>query len=178
LPSAICHLPSAICHLPFANLPTYPPMSLEPTCDLSIIIVSWNVRDLLRACLVSTRNSPSIVLVGEQRNMAAEGRLPSTNLPIYQSTNLPPHQSTITAEVIVVDNASSDGSAAMVVAEFPWVRLVANPDNRGFTAGNNQGLALSQGRYVLFLNPDTEVIGDALITMLAYMKAHPAVGAV
>ena len=155
-------------------------MSLEPTCDLSIIIVSWNVRDLLRACLVSTRNSPSpsIILVGEQRNMAAEGRLPSTNLPIYQSTNLPPHQSTITAEVIVVDNASSDGSAAMVVAEFPWVRLVANPDNRGFTAGNNQGLALSQGRYVLFLNPDTEVIGDALITMLAYMKAHPAVGAV
>ena len=65
----------------------------------------------------------------------------------------------------------------MVAAEFPGVRLIANTENRGFTAGNNQGLAVAQGRYVFFLNPDTEVVGDALATMVAYMDAHPEVGA-
>lgn len=108
--------------------------------DLSVIIVSWNVRDLLRACLASVQRKREI-------------------------------------EVIVVDNASADGSVGMVEAEFPWVRLVANADNRGFTAANNQGLTLSRGRYVLFLNPDTEVVGDALATMITYMDAHPEVGA-
>jgi GT2 family glycosyltransferase len=122
----------------------------EHILDLSVIIVSWNVRDLLRACLVSVQNH-------------------FTNLPIYQST--------ITVEVIVVDNASADGSAGMVATEFPWVRLVANTENRGFTAANNEGLALSHGRYVLFLNPDTEVVGDALATMVVYMEAHPEIGA-
>jgi GT2 family glycosyltransferase len=76
-----------------------------------------------------------------------------------------------------VDNASSDGSAAMVAAEFPWVRLVANPENRGFTAGNNQGLALSRGRYILFLNPDTVLVADALAVMVAYLESHRNVGA-
>jgi hypothetical protein len=79
--------------------------------------------------------------------------------------------------VIVVDNASGDGSAAMVAAEFPWVRLVAGVDNLGFTGGNNRGLSLSRGRYVLFLNPDTEVIGDALMAMVACMEDHPEIGA-
>ena len=65
----------------------------------------------------------------------------------------------------------------MVAAEFPAVRLIANTENRGFTGGNNQGLALARGRYIFFLNPDTEVVGDALATMLAYMDAHPEVGA-
>jgi len=76
-----------------------------------------------------------------------------------------------------VDNASSDGSVEMVRAEFPQVRLIANERNLGFTRGNNQGLALSRGRYVLFLNPDTEVVGDALATMVHYMDDHPDVGA-
>jgi len=80
-------------------------------------------------------------------------------------------------EVIVVDNASTDGSAEMVRDEFPGVRLIANDSNRGFTAANNQGLALSQGRYLLLLNPDTEVVGDALATMVGYMDGQPAVGA-
>ncbi len=78
---------------------------------------------------------------------------------------------------LVVDNASADGSAAMVAAEFPAVRLFANMENVGFTRGNNQGLAVARGRQVFFLNPDTEVVGDALAEMVAYLDAHPEVGA-
>jgi len=117
--------------------------------DLSVIIVSWNVRDLLRACLASL----------------AAGAASATEGP------------SLTVEVIVVDNASADGSAAMVAAEFPAVQLIANQENRGFTGGNNQGLARARGRYVLFLNPDTIVSPGALSTMVAYMAAHPKVGA-
>lgn len=119
--------------------------------DLSIIIVNWNVRDLLRRCLSSIfAHSPTRILAN------------SPTRPL--------------AEAIVVDNASTDRSAEMVRAEFPEVRLVINSENRGFPAANNQGLALARGRYVLLLNPDTEVLGDALATMVAYMDAHPDVG--
>ena len=83
-----------------------------------------------------------------------------------------------TAEVIVVDNASTDGSVAMLAREFPWVRVIANSDNAGFTRGNNQGLAISRGRFVLFLNPDTEVAADAIATMLDFAATNPAVGIV
>ncbi len=107
--------------------------------DLSLIIVSWNVRALLRACLAS--------------------------LPCA-------------AEIIVVDNASGDGSGAMVAAEFPHVRLLLNKDNRGFTGGNNDGLKLASRPFVLFLNPDTVVQGDALDRMLAHLAEHPEVGVV
>jgi GT2 family glycosyltransferase len=81
-------------------------------------------------------------------------------------------------EVIVVDNGSTDGSVEMVRTEFPQVHLIANPDNRGFTAANNQGLAVARGRYVLLLNPDTEVVDDALATMVAFVDTHPDVGVV
>jgi GT2 family glycosyltransferase len=130
--------------------------------DLSIIIVSWNVRDLLAACLASLGGSqgPSVRAAGD-----AEPPLASDTCPLA-------------AEIIVVDNASTDGSAEMVAADFPHVQLIANPDNRGFTRGNNQGLALAGGRYVLFLNPDTRVVGDALAVMVAYMEANPDVAAV
>jgi len=77
---------------------------------------------------------------------------------------------------VVVDNASTDDSAAMVRREFPWVRLLSNQSNRGFTAANNQGISCSTGRYLLLLNPDTEVVGDALSTMLSYMESHPDIG--
>lgn len=112
--------------------------------DLSVIIVNWNVRDLLRRCLQSVFANPP----------------------------------TCRREIIVVDNGSSDGSAEMVRTEFPQVRLIANPDNRGFTAANNQGMAMARGRYVLLLNPDTEVVGAALMTMTAFADAHPDVGIV
>jgi GT2 family glycosyltransferase len=77
-----------------------------------------------------------------------------------------------------VDNASTDGSVEMLCADFPYIKLIANPDNRGFTGGNNQGIAAAQGRYVLLLNPDTEVLGDALSTLMDYMDASPDVGLV
>lgn len=75
-------------------------------------------------------------------------------------------------EVIVVDNASSDGSVAMVEREFPQVRLVANSDNRGFAAANNQGMARAKGRYILLLNSDTMVLDDVIAATLRYAEAH------
>jgi N-acetylglucosaminyl-diphospho-decaprenol L-rhamnosyltransferase len=110
---------------------------------LSIVIVSWNVRELLRACLASV-----------ERGRGA-----------------------LALEVIVVDGGSADGSAAMIEREFSWVRLIARPDNVGFPLGNNIGLAEASGRYCLLLNPDTQVVGDALPVIVAYMEANPAVGA-
>jgi GT2 family glycosyltransferase len=122
--------------------------------DLSIIIVSWNVCDLLRRCLNS---------LPQGAHSPQNGASPA----------LAPRLQT---EIIVVDNGSTDGSPRMVRTEFPDVRLIANEANRGFSAANNQGLALSQGRYRLLLNPDTEVVGDALATMVRHMDQHPQVG--
>jgi N-acetylglucosaminyl-diphospho-decaprenol L-rhamnosyltransferase len=81
-------------------------------------------------------------------------------------------------EVLVVDNASHDDSVAMVRAEFPGVRLLVNTVNRGFTGGNNQGIAASRGRTLLLLNPDTEMAPGALTTLLATLDATPDVGVV
>ncbi|MCB8983308.1 MAG: glycosyltransferase family 2 protein [Ardenticatenaceae bacterium] len=112
--------------------------------DLSIIIVNWNVRDLLRAGLESI-----------DRNRAD-----------------------LDLEVIVVDSASGDGSAAMLAADFPWVTLIACAENVGFPRGNNLGIAKANGRYILLLNPDTVVVGQALATLLTYLQDHPDVGVV
>jgi hypothetical protein len=76
-------------------------------------------------------------------------------------------------EIIVVDNASTDGSADMVRREFPQARLIANNQNRGFAAGHNQGIAASSGRYILLLNADTIVHASALETLVATMDALP-----
>lgn len=133
----------------------------EQAPALSIIIVSWNVRDLLAACLRS-------VVEGQGSGIGDQG----PDVYDLSSGSRPP-----STEVIVVDNASADGTADMVAAEFPAVRLIANSENRGFTAANNQGLAVARGRHVLFLNPDTVVLGDALPRMVSYMDAHPSVGA-
>lgn len=110
--------------------------------DLSIVIVSWNVKDLLRDCLQSilTAGAPPAV------------------------------------EIIVVDAASTDGSAAMVQAEFPQVRLIARADNVGFARGNNLGAAQARGRYLFLLNPDTRLLDGALTALYDYMEAHPPVG--
>ena len=79
-------------------------------------------------------------------------------------------------EVIVVDNASSDDSRDMVRREFPQVKLIANPMNLGFGAGNNVGIPASTGRYVLFLNSDTQVTEGALKSLVDYADANPNVG--
>jgi GT2 family glycosyltransferase len=77
-------------------------------------------------------------------------------------------------EVIVVDNASSDGSPAMVAADFPHAKLVANTENRGFGAANNQGLAIATGELVLLLNSDAYVAPDT-VSRLAEVFADPNV---
>ena len=79
-------------------------------------------------------------------------------------------------EIFVVDNASSDGSAAAVRKGFPAVHLVENRENRGFGAANNQVLSLCRGRYLVLLNPDAVVRPGAFREMAAHMDANPRVG--
>ena len=82
----------------------------------------------------------------------------------------------VNIEIIVIDNASTDGSAQMVQSQFQHVILIANQDNRGFSKANNQGIQVSNGRYLLFLNPDTQVLPGALHVAVEFMDAQPAVG--
>lgn len=81
-------------------------------------------------------------------------------------------------EVIVVDNASRDGSAAMVRQQFPSVTVIEAGANRWFAGGNNLGMRCAAGAYVLVLNPDAVVQPGAVRTMVAYLDQHPAVAAV
>jgi GT2 family glycosyltransferase len=106
---------------------------------LSILIVSWNTREVLRDCLRT----------------------------VYEQTKNVPF------EVIVVDNASEDGSADMVKTAFPQAVLLANTTNRGFAAANNQAIEAAQGRYVLLLNSDTLVLDGAIDKMVGFAEAHP-----
>jgi GT2 family glycosyltransferase len=112
--------------------------------DVSIIVVNWNTRDVLRGCLES----------------------------VYTQTK------DITFEVVVVDNASSDGSAEMVKKEFPLALLIENTKNRGFAAANNQGMRIAKGHYVLLLNPDTIVLEGAIQKTVAYADHRPEIGVV
>lgn len=126
-----------------------------PAVDLSILIVSWNVRDLLAACLESITASPLTLVAPSGDALGAGG---------------------LRAEVIVVDSASTDGTPELVAGQFPWVRLFAQSENVGFTRGNNLALAGARGRHLLLLNPDTVVHDDALPALVAYLDAHPEVG--
>ena len=108
-------------------------------CDLSIVIVSWNVWPLLAGSLRSIERVSRPSTAGEHLRQFGPGQSPAT------------------LEVIVVDNASSDGSVAHLAQSFPWVRLIASEVNLGFTRANNCGYAQCSGRFVYFLNPDTEL---------------------
>jgi GT2 family glycosyltransferase len=81
-------------------------------------------------------------------------------------------------ETIVIDNASSDDSVAIVRERFPQVRVIENHTNVGFARANNQAIEKSDSCYVLVLNSDTKILPGALETLLAFMDAHPCVGAV
>jgi GT2 family glycosyltransferase len=81
------------------------------------------------------------------------------------------------AELIAVDNASPDDGAAVLHAEAPVARLIQMDSNRGFAAGANAALARARGRYWLLLNPDVRVPAGGLRTLVAWMDAHPAIGA-
>jgi GT2 family glycosyltransferase len=111
--------------------------------DVTVIIVSWNVRDLVGDCIRS--------VIDQTRH---------------------------SYEIIVVDNASADGTAEMIATELPTVTLLANDDNRGFAAANNQALARAEGRNILLLNPDTLVLDGAVDVMLEWLEQHPDVGCV
>jgi N-acetylglucosaminyl-diphospho-decaprenol L-rhamnosyltransferase len=122
-------------------------------CDLGIVILNWNTRDLLKRCLETV--------------YASEGDFS------YQ--------------VVVVDNASSDDSAAMVREGFPQAQVIASPTNGGYPYGNNLGLralGFREGgqavpdapRYAVLLNPDTEVPPRAFHDMLTFMDGQPKIG--
>lgn len=91
--------------------------------------------------------------------------------------SLRPQAATACFETLVVDNASKDGSGDMVQALFPEVQLIANAENLGFAAANNQAIRRARGRYLLLLNPDTIVMAGALQTMVGYLDQHLDVGA-
>mgnify|MGYP006396485777 CR=1 FL=1 len=81
------------------------------------------------------------------------------------------------AEIIIIDNASSDGSCAMVREKFPRISLIENKDNVGFSRANNQAVAVATGEYVCILNPDTAVAEDTFIEALKRAEAIPNLGA-
>ena len=125
-----------------------PPLPAERTgkgtaqVDVSVCIVNWNCKDVLRGCLQSLCDQPSDLRL----------------------------------EVLVVDNASADGAAAMVAREFPEVVLLRNAENVGFASANNRAARLANGRYLFFLNNDTVVPFGAICRLVEYADAHPEVG--
>lgn len=80
-------------------------------------------------------------------------------------------------QIWVVDNASTDGTLEYLRPRFPHVHFIANQDNRGFSAANNQAIRLSTSQYVLLLNPDTIVGEDVLQGCMDFLDAHPQTGA-
>jgi GT2 family glycosyltransferase len=113
---------------------------------VSIVVVNWNVRELLHGCLTS---------VFQHGGLRADAM-----------------------RVIVVDNASADGSVEMVRTHFPQVQLIANSDNVGFGRANNQALPHCTGPYVLLLNPDTVVEPGAIAGLVQAMDAAPDVSVI
>lgn len=112
--------------------------------ELSIVLVNWNTKKKLAACLSSLR-----------RYSPVEGW-----------------------EMIVVDNASSDGSVEMVQQDFPDVKLMVSPENEGFARGNNRGLREARGEHLLLLNSDTEVSSRSLQSLLVHLRKHQDVDVV
>src|SRR5690349_21330449 len=116
--------------------------------DVSIVVLNYNTREHLRECLQS--------LYAERSTSIGRGSLE--------------------AEVIVVDNASSDGSADMVAAEFPSLTLIRSPRNGGYAYGNNQALARVRGEFVLLLNPDARLSAGAIRGLVQTLRDHPEAG--
>jgi N-acetylglucosaminyl-diphospho-decaprenol L-rhamnosyltransferase len=86
------------------------------------------------------------------------------------------HAPAVDSEILVVDNASSDGSQEMVTERFPTVRLVANRSNVGFARGANQAIRESTGRYILLLNTDMLILEGAIDAQVAFMESNPRCG--
>ncbi len=159
---------------------------------LSIIIISYNTRELLEKCLDSIVRSL----------MPDAGNVKTTGQPYASSVT--PHTSSASYEIIVVDNNSTDGTKEYLKeiqekrnlaasggrnlsrqgrdeikisrSKFPNFKVIFNNDNLGFAKANNQGIKIAEGKYILFLNPDTIVLPETLPFMLEFMKKNPAVG--
>lgn len=132
--------------------------------DLSIIIVSWNVKEKLRECLRSVEET-----AGRPSTAASGLRSGTKGLFPEQANEGSASKGALEYEVFVVDNASKDGTVEMVEQEFPWVHVIANDFNAGFAKANNQAIRLSQGRYVLLLNPDMQLFQGTLDGMVKFM---------
>ncbi len=124
--------------------PSIGPADGRKCVDISIIIVSYNTRDVTLACVRS---------VFERAHGCSW-------------------------EVILIDNDSKDGSVEAIREAYPEVLIIENADNRGFAAANNQGLRIARGRYLLLLNPDTEVYPETLSKTLEYAEANPRLGVI
>ena len=116
----------------------------ELIMDVSIIIISWNTKELLRECLKS----------------------------IFE------HVGEVDYEVIVVDNASTDGSPEMVKDDFPQITLIENSRNSGYAAACNQGIKATKSKYVLLLNSDILICDTAIEKVVRYADKHPQVGVI
>lgn len=114
--------------------------SADSVENVSVVVVSYNVRALLLRCLASIAHLP--------------------------------------CEVVVVENASTDGSGEAVREQFPNVRLVELDRNLGFGAANNVGIEMVARSYILLLNPDAWPVGDAVDRLVHYAASHPRTGAV
>ncbi len=86
------------------------------------------------------------------------------------------HLASVAHEIIVVDNASTDGTQEMIEAEFPRVRLIRNADNRGFGKANNQGMAIARGEWLLLLNSDAELMDDSVARLFARVQDDHTIG--
>jgi GT2 family glycosyltransferase len=115
-----------------------------PIPDLSIIIVSFNTKELLKNCITS----------------------------IYETVRNPNY------EIIVVDNASSDGSAELIEREFRGIRVIKNRENLGFARANNQAIKPAKGEHILLLNSDTILIEGTVDILLDFIAKNPDTAAV
>ena len=118
--------------------------------QLSVIIVSYNVEAFLAQCLVSVERAI-------KHYYEASGKKDAI-------------------EVFVVDNISVDDTTEMVKTKFPWVKLIENKENVGFSIANNQAIKISEAKYVLLLNPDTVVQEDTFTECMTFADATPKLG--
>jgi len=118
------------------------PECAGPAPELSVVIVNWNTREILRDCLVSVEA----------------------------------HLKSVSHEIVVVDNASSDGSAEMVSAQFPQVHLIRNAENVGFARANNQAMKMARGDWFLLLNSDTLMTDDSVARLFSRVRLEPHLG--
>jgi N-acetylglucosaminyl-diphospho-decaprenol L-rhamnosyltransferase len=138
---------------------------------LSVIIVNYNVKYFLEQCLYSVEKAIGAIggeagaELGTEAGVGSGGRLRA------KSGARP------AAEIIVVDNQSSDGSIAYLRPRFPRVQFIVNEENIGFSRANNQALKKAGGDYILFLNPDTVLPEDSLAICISFIKATPGAGA-